>query len=194
MVTVQQPEGTTPLDPNELDGLIPTHIATQGALNAWEQANILAAEQWVFSRRRSDVLAMDFLLDLHRRMFGSTWKWAGTTRTTEKNIGVAVAEIRPELRKLLDDAQYWSAHKTYEPDELCARFHHRLTQIHPFPNGNGRHARLTADVLLSSLGRPRFSWGSADLYRKGDARERYLAALRAADRANHGPLLAFVRT
>jgi Fic-DOC domain mobile mystery protein B len=194
IVTVQQPEGTTPLDPDEVDGLIPTHIATQGALNAWEQANILEAEQWVFSRRRNDALSMDFLLELHRRMFGDTWKWAGTTRTTEKNIGVAVAEIRPELRKLLDDAQYWTEHKTYEPDELSARFHHRLTQIHPFPNGNGRHARLIADVLLSSLGRPRFSWGSADLYGKGDARERYLAALREADRSNHGPLLVFVRT
>lgn len=193
-MTAEQPEGTTPLDPDEAEGLIPTHIGTQGALNEWEQANILAAEEWAFSRRRTDVLSMEFVLELHRRMFDNTWTWAGTIRGTEKNIGVSAAQVRPDLQNLLDDAKYWTAHNTYEPDQLAARFHHRLTRVHPFPNGNGRHARLMADVLLFNLGRPRFSWGGADLYRKGEARERYLAALREADRTNIEPLLAFVRT
>jgi len=187
-------DGNTPLDEDESEGLIPTHITTQGALNEWEQANILEAEQWAFARKRSDYLSMEFIFELHERMFANTWKWAGESRKTGKNIGVAVSEIRPELLKLLRDAEYWIEHKTYDPDELAARFHHRLVHIHVFPNGNGRHARLMADVILFNHGRSRFSWGNADLYKKGDARDRYLAALREADRSNAKPLLDFVRT
>ncbi|MGH9894894.1 MAG: mobile mystery protein B [bacterium] len=193
-MTSEQPEGTTPLDPNEAEGLLPTHIVTQGSLNAWEQANILVAEKWAFANRRADILSMDFVLELHRQMFGNTWTWAGTIRRSEKNIGVAVEQIRPDLRNLLDDVKYWTEHKAYPTDEVAARWHHRLTQIHPFSNGNGRHARLMADVLLFNLDRPRFSWGSADLYGKGEARNRYLTALREADRSNIVPLLEFVRT
>jgi Fic-DOC domain mobile mystery protein B len=187
-------ERNTPLDPDESEGLIPTHIATQGALNEWEQANILDAEQWAFAHKRRDYLSMDFVFELHRRMFADTWKRAGKTRATQKNIGVGVSEIRSDLLDLLRDTEHWIEHRTYEVDEIAARFHHRLVQIHVFPNGNGRHARLIADVILSNLGRPRFSWGSADLYGKGDARDRYLAALKEADRSNLKPLLAFVRT
>lgn len=187
-------EGNTLLDPDESDGLIPTHITTQGPLNEWEQANILEAEQWAFARKRSDYLSMDVVFELHRRMFANTWTWAGKTRTTERHIGVAVSEIRPNLLELLRDTQYWIEHNTYDVDEIATRFHHRLVHIHVFPNGNGRHARLMADVILSHLGRSRFSWGSADLYKKEDARERYLAALKEADRSNMKPLVAFVRT
>ena len=189
-----EPDGNTPLDPDESDGLIPTHITTQGALNEWEQKNILEAEQWALTRRRTNVLSMEFLLELHRRMFDQAWNWAGTIRKTTKNIGIPVADIRPHLMDLLRDAQYWIENKTYEPDELAARFHHRLVQIHPFPHGNGRHGRLMTDIILVALGKPRFSWGGADLYRKGEAREQYLAALEEADRSNLRPLLAFVRS
>ena len=187
-------DGNTPLDEDERTGLIPTHVSTQGPLNEWEQANILEAEQWAFSRKRNDYLSMGFVLELHRRMFGNTWKWAGEVRRTQKNIGVAVSEIRPALVNLLRDAQHWIDNQTYGPDETAARFHHRLVQIHVFPNGNGRHARLMADVILFNLSQPRFSWGNADLYRRGDARNRYLAALREADQLNPKPLLEFVRT
>lgn len=189
---VDQPAGTTPLDPDEAEGLLPSHVTTQGALNEWEQANILEAERWAFARRRSAVLSMDLLLELHRRMFGITWNWAGTIRRTEKNIGVTPQDIRPELHKLFGDTRYWIEHQTYPPEELAVRFHHRLVQVHPFPNGNGRHARLLADVLLFNLDRARFSWGSADLDHQGEARDRYLAALRAADRSDIKPLLEFV--
>lgn len=190
----EQPAGATPIDSDEAEALIPTHIATQGQLNEWEQANIFEAEHWAFSRRRTDVLTIDFLLELHRRMFANTWRWAGTIRRTDKNMGVPVPRIRLDLRNLLDDAQYWIEHGTYQPDEIAVRLHHRLTQIHAFPNGNGRHARLMADVLLVNLDRQRFSWGAADLYRRGQARQRYLAALREADHTKVGPLLAFARS
>jgi Fic-DOC domain mobile mystery protein B len=193
-VKAELPEGATPLDPDETEGLIPTHVTTQGALNEWEQGNILEAERWALGHKRNDILSMRFLLDLHRRMFRHTWKWGGTIRKTEKTIGVAVEEIRSKLADLFADAKYWIEHQIYEPDELAARFHHRLVQIHPFTNGNGRHARLMADTLLFNLNRPQFSWGGTDLYRKGEARDRYLAALRAADGSQMNLLLAFVRS
>jgi len=127
-------------------------------------------------------------------MFDETWKWAGLYRLTEKNIGVPVHEIRERLMQLFGDVRYWIENKTYSPDETAVRFHHRLVSIHAFPNGNGRHARLIADVLVMKLGNPAFTWGSANLVEEGAARTRYLEAIRAADDGEIQPLLQFARS
>jgi len=113
---------------------------------------------------------------------------------TERNIGVTPFQIEIELRTLLDDARYWIDHKTFSPDEIAVRFHHRLVWIHPFPNGNGRHARLAADLLAVALGRPRFTWGSASLVEAATTRAQYVSALKAADNHDIAPLLAFARS
>jgi Fic-DOC domain mobile mystery protein B len=186
-------DAATPLSEEEKEGLIPSYITLRSELNDAEQANIVEAEDWAFSRRR-DVLGESFLNKLHKRMFGRVWRWAGSFRDSGKNIGVDVHNIAPELRQLLDDCRYWIDKETHEPDEIAARFHHRLVWIHPYPNGNGRHARLATDLLLISMDRPRFSWGGSKLIDVGETRKRYIDALHAADRHDIGPLLAFVRS
>lgn len=189
----ERDDASTPLGPEEREGLILSYITLRGELNEAEQANILEADEWAFSRRR-DVLDERFLNALHKRMYGNVWRWAGTYRKSQKNIGIAFYGIPTELRALLDDCRYWVQNKTYPPDEIAARFHHRLVAIHCYPNGNGRHARLAADLLLIALGRDRFSWGSANLVDANETRAAYVAGLRAADRHDYGPLLAFVRS
>ncbi len=189
----EQDDASTLLTAEEKDGLIPSYITLRGELNEAEQANILEAEGWSFTRKR-DVLSEKFLNNLHKRMFGDVWRWAGKFRRTEKNIGIEHYRIPQELRLLLDDCQYWIEHSTYDPDEIAARFHHRQAWIHLYPNGNGRHARLAADLLLVSLGKARFSWGSASLTDLGQTRKRYVAALQQADNHNIDPLLEFVRS
>lgn len=186
--------GATPLDPDEARGLIPRHIRTQVELNQWEQANVLEGSAWAMRARARDVLSERFVRELHRRLFGNTWRWAGTFRTTGKNIGVDAAQVAVQLRELLENTRYWIEHRIFVLDETAVRFHHRLVVIHPFPNGNGRHARLMTDVLLRRNGATSFSWGGASLEAIGDARDRYLAALRAADTGNYSPLLDFVRS
>ena len=126
-------------------------------------------------------------------MLGDVWRWAGRFRTSERNIGIDYWQIPIALRQLLDDTKAWIEYHTYPPDEIALRFHHRLVQIHPFPNGNGRHSRLVADLLVMSFGRERFSWGRESLRDAGAMRRRYIAALRAADNHDMGPLLAFAR-
>ena len=190
---VEQDDASTPLSPEELEGLVPSYITLRSELNEAEHANIVDAEEWAFQRKR-DTLSEKFLNDLHKRMFGRVWKWAGQYRRTGKNIGVDAYRIPIELRNLLDDARFWIEHGTYEPDEIVARFHHRLVWIHPFPNGNGRHARTAADLLLVAMGRPRFTWGRENLVDAGQTRHAYVDALRAADAHDYGPLLAFVRS
>lgn len=186
------PGSATPLDPNEARALIPSHIATQAELNAWEHDNILEGERWAFGRRRRNLLTAEFLRRLHRKMFGATWRWAGQWRATEKNIGIAPERIPEAVRQLLQDvAAQLDAH-SYPIREVAARLHHRLVQIHPFPNGNGRVARTYADLLLFNQGEERFRWGEGDLIAPGDVRERYIAALRAADGRDYGPLLRFL--
>ena len=190
----QYPPGATPLDPDEAAGLIPTHITTQEQLNEWELANILEGEHWAFSRKRKDLLSSRFMRSLHKHMFGNTWRWAGAFRKTEKNIGIDPIHIAAELKKLCDDVVYQVEHRSYPLDEITARFHHRLTWIHPFPNGNGRFSRTATDLLLVQNGAPRFTWGAANLVSEGDVRRRYIDALRAADGRDFAPLLEFVRS
>jgi len=191
---LEYPAGATPLDPDEAQGLVPRHISTQGQLNEWEQQNILRAEEWVFSRRRGDVLTVDFIKRLHRRMFDKTWRWAGAFRRSDKNIGVDWRDIEVQLRLLCLDVKTQLETRSVPLDEAAARFHHRMTRVHPFANGNGRHARLVTDVLLVRNGADRFSWGSADLEKAGDARTRYIEALRASDARDYSLLLNFVRS
>jgi Fic-DOC domain mobile mystery protein B len=185
-LNLDYPPGATPLDPDERTGLIPGHITTQGELNEWEQLNIVQGEQWARKQRR-EILTDDFLRQLHQQMFGETWKWAGEFRKSDKNIGV-------ELKKLLDDVRYQIEYGSYPADEIAVRFHHCLVAIHPFPNGNGRHARLMADLLVERLGRARFTWGSRSLIDAGETRQRYIAALQTADARDIAPLLAFARS
>lgn len=187
--------GATPIDPDEKAALIPQHLVDQSQLNEWEEANIQKAVSWLEGPgRRRDLLTEDFVRALHRRMFDKTWRWAGTFRSTGKNIGVDAAQIPVALRNLLDDMHYWLEHKTHPLDESAARFHHRLVAIHPFVNGNGRHARLMTDVLLQRNGARPFTWGRGNLLTQGATRERYLAALHAADTGDYALLLVFVRS
>lgn len=187
-------DAATPLQAEEREQLRPTYITNRAELNQIEHIGVSDADRWVFSRKRADVLSPTFLLALHKRMFQAVWLWAGAFRVTERNIGVDPLQIDVQLRQLIDDVRYWIDHRTFAPDEIAARFHHRLVWIHPFPNGNGRHARLAADLLVVRLGRPRFTWGGADLAQPALTRRLYIEALRAADRHDIGPLLTFVRS
>ena len=190
---VPQDDGRTELTEEEREGLIPSYITLRSELNEAEQANILEAEEWAFARKR-DLLEEEFLNNLHKRMYGNVWRWAGRYRTSGKNIGIEAYRIPMELRQLLDDCRYWIKNRTYEPDKTAVRFHHRIVSIHCYPNGNGRHARLATDLLLKSMGQERFSWGGENLVDVGETRKRYIAALQAADEHDIGPLLEFVRS
>ena len=194
-------DSNTPLSPEEQNDLIPD-LTTKEELNEWERQNILEAAAWALDPRNLNRQNLNgqvpfseaYVRELHLRMFDQTWKWAGIYRSTEKNIGIPNYQIRESLPALLGDARYWIEHQTFEPDELAVRFHHKLVWIHPFANGNGRHARLMADVVVRRLGRPLFTWGSADIVRAGDFRRSYIEALRAADKNDIRPLLAFARS
>lgn len=183
----------TPLTPGERDELIPTFITLRSELNEVEQQNIATADRWAF-RRRHVIFRERFLKGLHRRMFDRVWRWAGKFRTTERNLGVKPFEIETALRQAIDDARHWVENKSYSPDEIAVRFHHRLVSVHPFPNGNGRWSRLVADVLVTQLGGARFTWGGADLRAAGGARKKYIDALQAADKHDFAPLIQFARS
>jgi Fic-DOC domain mobile mystery protein B len=188
------PDGATPLDPDELAALKFKHVTTRGQLDHLEQANIQNGLRWLERRRnKTDILHEGFVRDLHERLFGEVWTWAGTFRTTEKNIGIDPRQISVQLRDLLADASYWIEHQTYEPIEIATRLHHRLVYIHLFPNGNGRHARIMADVVLTELLKANpIDWGMQDLQTANEHRRNYIQALQQADQGNYEPLLKFV--
>jgi len=192
----QEPEDATPLEPQEREGLLQTWITHRRDLNEAEEENIVEGAAWARGRRRlplERMLSEDFMRMLHKQMFGDVWQWAGTFRATERNIGIQAYRIGIELASLLNDVRYWIEHETFPSDEIAIRFHHRLVAIHPFPNGNGRHARLAADLLIERLGGSLFSWGGGSLTNVGELRARYIAALRAADNHDIAPLIEFAR-
>lgn len=193
----EEDDAATPLSPEERQGLIPSYITLRRELNEAELQGVLAADVWAFARRRP-VLDERFLRNLHKRMFGGVWRWAGAYRRTERNIGINAYRISTEVVQLIEDVRFWIENQTYPLDEIATRFHHRLVWIHAFPNGNGRHARLAADLLLARMHRPRFTWGSKkltdNLIDSAMTRQKYIAALRSADQHDISALLAFVRS
>ena len=186
------PAGATSLDGEEMEGLLPSHLVSRSQLNEWEQQNIEAALLWLSRQRRPRPLEESWLRRLHREMFGQSWRWAGQYRSSDKSIGADWRQIRMQVPALLADIAFQVEHHVDPVDLIVIRFHHRLVSIHPFPNGNGRHARLIADVLIEQLGAPRFSWGgSSSLVDTSGLRQQYIAALQQADRGDVSSLLAF---
>jgi len=190
---IEYAEGATPLDPDDAEGLVPTHITTQGQLNEWEYANVARGEEWAFRTKRKNLLTMEFRQTMHKQKFAETWSWAGAIRKKETlPVGVAPENIRPELKTFLEDIDAQIKDGTWGIEEIAARFHHRMVYIHPFTNGNGRFSRTITDRLLIHRGKNRFTWG-ADLGRDGEARKRYIAALRAADENDYALLFALLK-
>ncbi len=188
------PAGATPIDPDEAEGLLLTHITTLGELNRWELDNILAAKAWLEKTGPTDILNEKFIKALHRRMFGNVWKWAGQYRQSDKNIGGSWYQVPMSLRNLCDDTTVWIELMDESPDLIAVRFHHRLVSVHPFPHGNGRHAREMTNLLLKNiLNHSEFTWGRESLSEPGRMRKQYIESLHAADEGNYEPLLRFVR-
>jgi Fic-DOC domain mobile mystery protein B len=189
-------DGQTPLDADEMDGLLVPTITTRSELDEFEQLNIEQAVQWSLGRSfRSEVICTEgFIRRVHQKMYGDVWAWAGEFRKTNKNIGVDKWQIPTDLKCLLDDAYYWIENKIYPPDEVAIRFKHRLVSIHCFPNGNGRHSRLVADIIIDKIYKqPVFSWGANSISAPGITRSAYIKSLRAADHGDYQLLLAFAR-
>jgi len=192
-------EGNTPLDEDEIEGLIPSHIRARSELNAWEATNISDAVAWAYGRARVDILSVKMLRELHRRMFGATWRWAGTFRKSDKSISPHHwSQVPALMHDLVNDTR--GQRETSEgaadaTEEIAMRFHHRLVHIHPWPNGNGRHARLATDLVLREWNRPSFTWGNTAGSQSADSvRRQYLTALEAADGGAVEALRAFVRS
>lgn len=193
------PVGATPLDPDEMQGLLIDTVSTQAELNFAEQQSIIESSKWIFETNHKNILKDTFFKNLHKKMFQSVWLWAGKYRTTNKNIGVDPYKISTEIKKICDDCEYWIEHKTYDWNEIAARFHHKVVWIHPFANGNGRFSRILTDILLKKYQQPSLTWGrntfpKDDFTDESNLRTEYILSLREADHKRFQKLIRFVRS
>jgi len=189
-------DGQTPLSEEEKEGLLIKSITTHSELDEHEQLNIEEAIKWTIQNSFStnEILIEKFIRKLHKKMFKNVWSWAGEFRRSEKKIGVAWVQIGLELRQLLDDTKYWIENDTYIPDELAIRFKHRLVNIHCFPNGNGRHSRLMADIIVENIfNKDVFTWNYSNMVKAGKIRSNYITAIRQGDKGSIQPLIDFAR-
>ena len=190
-------DGQSPLSEQGKKGLLIDTITTQAELDEFEQKNIAKAIQWTLGKNISigRLLSEEYLTQLHKKMYGEVWKWAGEYRTKETNIGVKSHMVEIELRKLLDDVKYWIENEVYEPIELAIRFKHKLVSIHCFPNGNGRHSRLMADLIMEKLYDAKYySWGGSNLTKANELRKQYISALKQADNGSMKDLINFAQS
>ena len=194
----QEPEDATPLYPGLPKDVRQTWITNRSDLNEAEQENILKGSAWARRNRRTpeatDILTDQYVRTLHEKMFGEVWRWAGSYRKNELNIGIAPHLVPAAVPELLGNVRFWIENQTFPADEIAVRLHHGLTQIHGFPNGNGRHAREMADLVIERLGGKALTWGGGSLQDTGTLRAKYVAALKAADGHDMAPLMAFVRS
>lgn len=189
-------DGQTPLEEEEKEGLKIKTITIQGELDEFEQLNIEKAVEWTIhaNLKHEKILTEKFVKDLHKRMYGDVWKWAGEFRRTEKNIGIPWVQIGVELKNLLDNTKNWIENKTYSPEEIAIRFKHRIVSIHCFPNGNGRHSRLMADIIMESIfEKGIFTWHQSNMVRADEIRKEYINSLKEADHGNIRPLIEFAK-
>lgn len=195
MDDIEYSDGATPLDPDELEGLKFSHVATRGELDHLEAANISQGFMWLNRKRNPQILTDTFVREFHKQLFGEVWSWAGVYRKTEKNIGVDPLQISIKVRELIDDVQYWIDNQVFDPLEVAVRFHHKLVFIHPFANGNGRHARYMADAIMEKVFKqPPINWGNADgLKEIREIRKQYIKALQKADAGIYDDLLTFIK-
>lgn len=137
-----------------------------------------------------DILTDHFLRDMHQKLYGEIWTWAGRLRTRELNIGIAPEQIAMQLRSSLDNARYrfentgdWTAR------QLGIAVHAETVRIHPFVDGNGRSTRLLADLaFLAAQGDE-----PPETYDWAVDRDRYIALLREYDQTRDPlPLAAFI--
>lgn len=193
---IQYTDGQTPLDEDEKEGLKIKSITTQGELDEFEQLNIEKAVEWtIISKLKPErILTEAFIKDLHKKMYGDVWKWAGEFRKSNKNIGVEWIKIGIDLKYLLDDTKYWIVNNTFPEEEIAIRFKHKLVAIHCFPNGNGRHSRIMADIIMESIfSREIFSWHQSNMVKADQTRKKYISSLRKADNGDIKPLIEFAR-
>jgi len=189
-------DGQTPLDEDEKEGLKIKSITTQKELDEFEQLNIEKAIEWTIhaNLKPEKILTEKFIKDLHKKMYSDVWKWAGEFRKTDKNIGINWTQIGIELKNLIDDTKYWIENKTYPPEEIAIRFKHRIVAIHCFPNGNGRHSRVIADIIIESIfGKEIFTWHNSNMLKADETRKSYILALKEADNGNIIPLIEFAK-
>ncbi|AMO21306.1 mobile mystery protein B [Flavobacterium columnare] len=196
-LTIDYINGQTPLSEEEMEGLKIPSITTRKELDEFEQLNIEKAIEWTLRAKLKpeQLFSEKFIKDLHKKMYGDVWKWAGNFRNSEKNIGIKSYMVTVALKQLLDDALFWFQNNTYPQDEMAIRFKHRLVSIHCFPNGNGRHSRLIADLIVTKLYNANyFTWGKSNLVQANETRTNYIKALREADNQNFTPLIVFAKS
>ena len=188
-------DGQTPIDEDEKEGLLIPTITTREELDEFEQLNIQKAIEYYLHKRKfntEEILTEKFILDVHKRMLRDVWKWAGTIRKYNKNLGVDKFQISVRLRQLFANCEFWIENKTYSEEEIAIRFKHKIVSIHVFPNGNGRHSRLMGDIIMKQVfEKPTFSWGQKYLVHKSKVRDEYIKALRLADNGDFSSLNYF---
>lgn len=127
------------------------------------------------------------LLDLNRMLFryAPYPEEAGKTRTDNnlvlgakfetvdwRDVATELINLQKPIENLVDKA---SERSISEYLEVVVRIHHRITQIHPFRDGNGRSSRALLNWMLRLKGLP-------PIYIKAEEKERYYRALEMADR------------
>lgn len=140
--------------------------------------------------RRQPTLSEKLIRELHHLVMKKTdEEWAGRYRSGKVIIGGSdhippdAGVVPAKMRNVID--WFIKQRRRSHPIELAALVHHKLVNIHPFFDGNGRTARLVMNILLLRHGYP------LAIILKND-RKKYYRVLARADKGEYQPLVTFI--
>ena len=194
MIDSTQPlDGATPLDDISGLKLSSDKVYTLNEVYLKEAENISEVTLKYLSApvtKKQAPFSYEWMISLHEEMFSNVWNWAGKLRQIELSIGVKAYLVSTELKKLVDDIQYWDKNHTFDTEETATRIHHRAVQIHPFQNGNGRWSRMLANIYMRQHGKMPVRWQEDLLAKENPNRDAYINALKKADNGDYDLLIA----
>lgn len=142
------------------------------------------------------VIAVVDIFEWHRKWLGNVYEWAGQERSVNMGKGefhFAAAQQIPHCLKELDNKYLSLYTPCNERDdeqliEAIAVVHVEFILVHPFREGNGRIARLLANVMVLQANKPELDFSAWDAERGG-----YFIAIQAGMDRHYEPIKAFVR-
>jgi fido (protein-threonine AMPylation protein) len=182
--------GETPIDPSGLRSPYKKWVKTRRQLAQPEAENIRKATLKYLTGKltcRKAPFDVAWMLRLHHEMLGDVWQWAGQTRRTGCQFGVDWQQIEMQLYGTVEDLEIWQ--ESMDLLEQSTNLHFRGVWIHPFQDGNGRWARLLANIWLRLNGEPIVEWPAEVSGIESRIRQEYLDCIRHAIDGEMGPLI-----
>ena len=185
------PEGQAEILPNKLGLKKPEEIAIS-EFEGFLEAEILLAESLTAKTKFNT----KYILKIHKLALAHLYTFAGKYRNVNISKGgflFSSALHLPQSMKEFEDEVLLQLPAIYSDREKLiedvATVHAELLFIHPFREGNGRTARILANLMVRKAGYDLLEFDKIE----GEVFEQYVLAVQKASLKNYQPMAKIIR-